>query len=59
MIQKGPKNGSQSNILLKNDGFTLSRYCAGYGLEIPVTYTLVGVEKAIDWAQKKTLKRHF
>ena len=29
---------------------------ADYGLEIPVTYTLVGVEKAIDWAQKNIEK---
>lgn len=29
---------------------------AGYGLEIPVSYTLIGVEKAIDWAQKNIEK---
>ena len=25
---------------------------AGYGLEIPVTYKLVGVSQPVDWAQK-------
>ena len=25
---------------------------AGYGLEIPVRYTLVGAEKAVEWAEK-------
>ena len=26
---------------------------AGYGLEIPVTYELIGAEKAVDWDEKK------
>ena len=26
---------------------------AGYGLEIPVIYELVGAEKAVEWGQKK------
>ena len=28
----------------------------GYGLEIPVTYELVGVDKAVDWARKNIEK---
>ena len=29
---------------------------AGYGLEIPVSYELIGAEKAVDWAEKKLEK---
>lgn len=29
---------------------------AGYGLEIPAQYQLIGVEKAVEWAEKNIRK---
>jgi len=43
------------SILCKVTGKRVNRG-AGYGLEIPVSYELVGAEKAVDWAEKKIKK---